>query len=137
VTDAGDGFACDWANWIDPVLVGPAGELSLLELSWKRATASFGEVRKNATVEGQPVSVRNRPASRPAIGTHANSLIHYSIPPGYDSLRVTGALDSGGTNQNGGSSTSVRFAIYADAAPSLSEIESKLTSSLRDPANAV
>lgn len=137
VTDAGDGFSCDWANWIDPVLVGPTGELSLLELSWKRATTQFGEVRKNANAVGQPISVANREISRPAIGTHANSVIHYSIPAGYQTLRVTGALDSGGTNQNGGNSTSVRFAIYGDAVPPLSVIERQLSGAVRDPANAV
>src|SRR5277367_775753 len=37
VTDAGDGFNCDWADWGEPRLVGPGGEKKLTELRWKSA----------------------------------------------------------------------------------------------------
>ncbi len=37
VTDGGDGFACDWADWCEPRLVGPAGEKKLTDLKWKTA----------------------------------------------------------------------------------------------------
>jgi hypothetical protein len=29
VQDGGDGFGCDWADWIEPKLVGPKGETKL------------------------------------------------------------------------------------------------------------
>ncbi|MEX0867281.1 MAG: NPCBM/NEW2 domain-containing protein, partial [Pirellulales bacterium] len=37
VTDAGDGFSCDWANWAEPRLVGPDGERKLTDIKWKSA----------------------------------------------------------------------------------------------------
>lgn len=137
VTDGGNGFACDWANWVDPILIGDLGERSLVDLPWLRAEAGFGQVHRNANAVGEPLSVGNRPVERPGIGTHANSLIHFQVPPGYHTLRLTGALDSGGTNQNGGNSTSLRFAVYADAAPSPAELESKVVATERSPEQAL
>lgn len=137
VTDAGDSFACDWANWVNPTLVGPAGRLSMLELDWIKATSGFGKVHKNANAVGQPASVNGQEIDAPVIGMHANGMIHFKVPEGYDSLEVTAALDSGGTSQNGGRSTSVRFAVYADAAPVVSEIDQGVAVSQRDPANAL
>jgi len=137
VTDGGNGYACDWANWIDPVLVGDDGELSLLEVPWKRAEAGYGKVHRNANAGGEPLSVENRPVELPGIGTHANSLIHYEVPAGYHTLRVTGALDSGGTNQQGGASSSVRFVVFADAAPVLADPEAVVAADQRRPESAV
>src|SRR5271167_1445649 len=45
VTDAGDGIGCDWADWAEPRLIGPAGESKLTALKWKEASSGFGEVR--------------------------------------------------------------------------------------------
>jgi hypothetical protein len=73
------------------------------------------------------VRIRRAPMFVPAL----------AVPEGYSTIRVTGALDSGGTNQHGGALTSVRFAIYGDAVPSFAQIEGAAPGSLRDPANAV
>ena len=135
VTDGGDGFACDWADWVDPVIYGKDKQQSLVDLPWVTATAAWGEVKKNSNVAGSPVSIRNEKISSPAIGTHANSMIHYQIPEGFTHLRVTAGLDSGGTNQ--GTTSSVRFAIYADAAPDVDKIEVGHGNSQHDPGNAV
>lgn len=137
VTDGGNGYACDWANWIDPVLIGESGAKSLLEIPWKQASAGFGQVHPNANAAGEKLSVANRPIDRPGIGTHANSVIHYQLPEGYHSFKVTGALDSAGTNQNGGGSTSLRFAVYADAAPAVDELESGSGTAERLPETAI
>ncbi len=120
VTDGGNGFSCDWADWIDPTLHGPAGTKSLLELKWQTASTGFGEVHKNANCEGKPCSVNGESIAAAALGVHANSVIHYHLPAGFDKLTVTGALDTGGTSQ-GADQTSVTFAIYADAAPRISD----------------
>jgi type 1 glutamine amidotransferase len=34
VTDGGNGFACDWADWAEPRLTGPTGEKKLTDLKW-------------------------------------------------------------------------------------------------------
>jgi hypothetical protein len=137
VNDGGDSYACDWADWVDPVLVGDRGERSLLEFPWVAAKAGFGEVRKNANAVGEKPIVAGKPVTRPMIGTHANSVIHYQIPEGFRSLRLTAALDDGGVKQNGGASTSVRFAVYADAAPREGDSQPGGLAAIRAPENAV
>lgn len=137
VTDGGDGFACDWANWINPELAGPAGKLSLVDLPWVHATAGWGEVRNGANADGRTMSVANQEVTQPGIGTHANSVIHYRVPDGYVKFTATGALDSGGTNQNGGQATSVRFAVFADSAPKIDSIDQKIAVAQRDPDQAI
>ena len=53
-------FTCDWADWIEPKLVGPKGTLPLTDLKWVKASSQWGEVRKNANAGGQPLSVKNK-----------------------------------------------------------------------------
>lgn len=117
VTDGGDGYACDWADWVEPTIHGSAGKKSLADMDWVSAKSGYGQVHKNKNCVGQHWSVAGEQIGERAIGTHANSVIHYRIPAGYDRLTVTGALDTGGTNQNGGDATSVTFAIYGGAVP--------------------
>ncbi len=112
VTDAGDSFACDWADWIEPKLVGPNGEKKLTDLKWKNATAGWGKVNVGKNANGDPLHVAGKRVE--GIGTHANSVIEYELPAGYTTFVAKGGLDDGGTNQNGGTSTSVRFAVYTE-----------------------
>ncbi|MCS7471297.1 ThuA domain-containing protein [Stieleria sp. ICT_E10.1] len=139
VDDGGDGFACDWVDWVDPTLHGPAGSLSLIDLGWHSATTGWGSVRKDSNCSGNPWSVDGQVIGKHAIGTHANSVIHFKVPEGYTRLTVTGALDTGGTRQNGGTSTSVRLAVYAGAAPASlgSAPDNSSDGDQRDPANAI
>ncbi|MFT5129216.1 MAG: putative membrane-bound dehydrogenase-like protein [Rhodothermales bacterium] len=111
VTDAGNSYACDWADWVEPRLVGPKGEKKLTELKWKSAAAEWGKVSIGKNVEGHPLRVNGKPVSY-GIGTHANSMIVYDLPPGYERFKARGALDNGGTDQAGGKSTSVQFMVF-------------------------
>ncbi|MFN7732754.1 MAG: PVC-type heme-binding CxxCH protein [Pirellula sp.] len=115
VTPGEDGFSCDWADWVEPVLVTAKGEKSLLDLDWFVAQAEWGQVRKNANAAGGPLQVRDQVVK--GIGTHATSVIGFELPEGSERLKVGCALDHGGVSQNGGTSTSVRFHIAADAVP--------------------
>ncbi len=115
VTPGRDGFSCDWADWVEPRLINGAGEKSLLDLNWFRATSDWGSVHKNANANGQPLLVRG--ASVRGIGTHAYSVIGYDLPSGFERLEVTCAMDDGGIGQNDGTSTSVRFHIAAEGIP--------------------
>ena len=120
VTDGGNGYSCDWADWVEPTIHGPNGKKSLVDMGWVSATSGFGNVRKNKNCVGQPWSVAGDVIGSKAIGTHANSVIHFQIPEGYDRLTATGALDTGGTNQNDGKHTSVMFAVYGGSPPNTS-----------------
>ncbi len=116
VTDSDDGFACDWADWIDPKLHNQQSSRSLLDLKPVRAESQWGQVNMNRNAEGGPLSV-NGQAIEVGIGTHANSVIEYDLPAGFDRFTAVGGLDNGGSNQNGGQTSSVKFAVYADALP--------------------
>lgn len=122
VTDGGNDFSCDWADWIEPKIVGPKGELKLTDLKWKSATAQWGKAQVGKNVNGGPLRVAGKPVE--GIGTHANSVIEYELPKGYTTFLAKGGLDEGGTSQNGGSATSVRFAVYTEK-PTLSPGRSK------------
>jgi putative membrane-bound dehydrogenase-like protein len=136
---AGDGYSCDWVDWVDPTLHGPQGRLSLVELGWESARSGWGKTRKDLNCAGEPWSVQGEVIGKHAIGTHANSVIHFKVPEGYTRLTVTGALDSGGTRQQNGRATSVRLGVYAGAAPSRlgSAPDHSSDSDVRDPENAI
>ncbi|UUO06385.1 DUF1080 domain-containing protein [Blastopirellula sp. J2-11] len=111
VTDGGDGFSCDWADWVEPRLIGPAGEKKLTELEWKSATSQWRSVNRNRNVDGSPMRVNGQPVEN-GIGTHANSIIAYDLPEGYTRFQAKGALDNGGSDQQGGKVSSVSFSVY-------------------------
>ena len=111
VDDGGDGFGCDWADWVDPVFKGSGVEKALVDLDWKRASAEWGEVRKGKNAEGGELKVDGKAVAR-GIGTHANSVIEVAVPAGATRLVGRVGLDDGGANQGLGS---VRFAIHTKA----------------------
>lgn len=114
---AGDGYACDWANWVSPrLLVDKAdpskGEVRLTSLKWRSATQDWGETRVNRNAQGAPLVVAGKPVDD-GIGTHANSLIEYELPEGHNYTRFVarGALDDGGVSQNP-NTPSVQFRVH-------------------------
>lgn len=117
VTDGGNGFGCDWADWAEPRLVGPQGEKKLTELKWKSATADFGQVRINQNSGGAQMQIDGKQVAY-GIGTHANSVIAFDLPAGYDRFQARGGLDNGGTDQGScGETSSVSFAVYSKKPP--------------------
>ncbi len=102
-----------------PRLVGPQGEMRLTELKWKSAVAGFGSVRVNQSAGGTPLRIDGEEVAY-GIGTHANSVIAYDLPPGFDRFRARAGLDNGGTDQgNCGDEASVQFLVYTAAPPAL------------------
>lgn len=114
VQDAGDGLGCDWADWIDIKLIGKSETQSLSDLNWKSATSGFGNVGRNVNANGTPLSVGGKPHPS-GLGTHANSVIHFQLPPGFDRITGIAALDDGGTAQGCGST--VLFEIFDQEPP--------------------
>ncbi|MCH2180259.1 MAG: NPCBM/NEW2 domain-containing protein [Mariniblastus sp.] len=113
VTDAGDGYHFDWAAWIAPRLEGPQGNLDLTTLKWTRATTGYGSVVVNRNNGSGPIRVGGKDIAK-GIGTHANSVIEFKLPPGHKYQRfVSGiAIDDGGTSQAGGAAASVQFMVF-------------------------
>ena len=79
VEDGGNGFSHDWASWVEPKLIGPQGEMSLVDLKPIVATAGFGSVQMNKNCSGQPIRIAGKAYAR-GIGTHANSVIGFDLP---------------------------------------------------------
>lgn len=100
IVDGTGDISYDHANWINPVLVGPNGEKSLLDLKWKKATTEWKTVQIGKNIDGKPVVFKGNKIDK-VIGTHANSIIEYDLPEGYEKLKVTGAMakSSGGNGQ--------------------------------------
>ncbi|MHC4876095.1 MAG: PVC-type heme-binding CxxCH protein [Planctomycetota bacterium] len=132
-SDGGDGYGCDWADWVNPRFVGPEGEKSLTELKWKSAVAGFGSVNVNRNCTGGEARVDGKPVGK-CIGTHANSVVEFDVPAGMTHFKATGALDNGGTNQGCGST--VAFAVYSKK-PNLGSIAPSSGGGSRDAADAL
>jgi hypothetical protein len=109
VDDAGDGIQWDHAAWIEPRVVGPQGETRLTDLKWVSATSGWRETRMNRTVEDRPLTVNGQPVSY-GIGTHANSMIEFVLPPGSTRFRARAGLERTAVSQ--GSGATVRFIVF-------------------------
>jgi putative membrane-bound dehydrogenase-like protein len=137
VTDGGDGFGCDWANWAEPRLVSASGEKKLTELTPKSASSDWGSVQMNKNADGKPLSINGQSVEY-GIGTHANSVIQFDIPQdgGFTRLKARGGLDDGGTRQGCGST--VQFQVFVNQPPPANFASAAGNNSpVRDAANAV
>ncbi|RLS53922.1 MAG: DUF1080 domain-containing protein [Planctomycetota bacterium] len=116
VTDGGDGFGADWADWAEPRLIGPAGEKKLTDLKWKSASVDWGNPGVGKNAGGDNLSINGKPVEY-GIGVHANSILEFDLPNGhaFTKFKVRGGLDNGGTNQGIGST--VQFHIYTQRPP--------------------
>ena len=107
VGDGGDGSYYDHAAWIEPTLSGPAGTLKLTDLQWDLATAGWGEVRKNRTVDNRPLTLEGKEVD--GFGTHSVSVIEFQIPEGYDTFTSRGMITEGS-----GGKGSFEFLVLVD-----------------------
>ncbi len=104
VTDGGNGTDYDWADWIEPTLIGPKGSIQLTEIRWQRQEGQ-AVIGKNY-MDG-PLIVNGKEFSN-GIGVHARSVLVFKLPQGYETFKAIGGLDHGGISQEG-STTSVQF----------------------------
>ncbi len=135
VRDGGDGFTADWADWAEPRLIGPKGEIKLTDLKWKTAAAGWGEVRVDKNAEGGRLRINGKDVAY-GIGTHADSVIGYELPSGVTRFKARVGIDNGGSDQGTGST--VQFLVYAEK-PSITVAASAAVAQnqTRDPKDAV
>ncbi len=112
VTDGGDGFAADWAEWMEPVLVKADGsKIKLTELKPKTAQVGWGQLGVNTRCDGQgPMRVKGRNVPF-GLAAHAPSLLAYDLPANVVAFEAQGGIDEGGTNQNG---ATVTFQVWTE-----------------------
>jgi putative membrane-bound dehydrogenase-like protein len=130
VTDGGNGFTADWADWAEPRLILADGsEKKLTEIEWKSAQTGWNSVRVNASAGGTELRSAGKSIEY-GIGTHSNSIIAFNLPAGTKRFKARGALDEGGTKQG---SSSVEFRVYTENPGPITASDS----SSHDPADAV
>ena len=113
VSEGGNGNSCDHSDWLEPRLVGPAGELKLTDLKWT-SLEGFGGAKIDRNYEGRKIRVGGKDYSY-GIGTHAPSLIVYDLPDGYERFKAIGGLDNSGSDQGGcGEQASIQFSVYTE-----------------------
>lgn len=113
VTDGGNGFSCDWADWAEPKLIDGEQSVSLTALKWTAAVADWGQVRVGKNAGGGDLKIAGKPI-QDGIGTHANSIIEFDLPADhtFTTFQARCGLDNGGTDQGDGTQTSVQFHVF-------------------------
>lgn len=132
VTDGGNGFAADWADWVDPVVVGPNGETKLADLKATEAKTGWGTVGVNKNAGGGDMKIAGKPVT--GIGVHAPSSMVYDIAgKGFTRFKAKAGVDNGGTDQGG---TSVSFLVFTSK-PAVKYLTPSGSSGGKDPADAL
>ncbi|WP_214322828.1 NPCBM/NEW2 domain-containing protein [Nonomuraea sediminis] len=109
VTDAGDGINSDHADWAAAKLIGnPQTPTSLSDLTWTDARSDFGTVRKDKSVDGNPIRL-NGTAYAKGIGTHANGTITYALNGGYARFQSDVGVDD-----EVGANATIKFQVWGD-----------------------
>ncbi|HEU4754226.1 MAG TPA: DUF1553 domain-containing protein, partial [Armatimonadota bacterium] len=127
VTDAGDNASFDWSDWVDPRLVGPNGETPLTTLKWFSASTGYGQIQLGKSVVEKPLRLGDRTYAE-GIGTHANSIITYLLPPGVTRFKAVAGPDAGALEQGGRPSVQF-FVVTGDR----SMVEARAALALADP----
>ncbi|MBW3623779.1 MAG: DUF1553 domain-containing protein, partial [Armatimonadetes bacterium] len=130
-TDAGDGQSYDWANWVEPRLTGPKGEIRLTDLAWRTGTTGYGKIQKDRSIVEKPLRLGEKTYAW-GIGTHANSILTYWLPQGVTRFRATVGPDSGSLEESKVSNAkpSVRFFVVTGDG---SLTESRASMAVADP----
>jgi hypothetical protein len=109
VDDGGNGYQYHHADWLEPKLIGPGGELSLRKLKWNYADSGWGSVSVGKSVSGGSLVVNGKTYTD-GIGVNSPSLIEYDLPDDVTRFTAIAGLDNGGINEPHG--PSVRFLVY-------------------------
>lgn len=110
VTDGGDGYDCDHADWINPTVTLQDGStLQLTTRKYLRGTCGWGSIGVNKNINGGQLSVDGQKYEN-GFAVHANSILLFDLPEGAVKFTAFAGLDNTGTDQ--GSKSSVEFMVY-------------------------
>jgi hypothetical protein len=128
VTDAGNGANSDWADWVEPRLIGPKGEIKLTDIPWRSASTGYGSVQLNKSAVEKPIRL-GAETFQNGIGTHAISAISYLLPEGYTRFRCKAGPDTGGIESEGSETSIELYVITGDR----TLLETRAVLAINDP----
>ena len=111
-----DGTSWDHTNWLNPILTNGKDTLQLTSLKWKKASSGWNSATVGRSVSGTSLIVNGKRYSN-GIGTHANSVIEYDLPEGYNQFKATVGLDNACIEQNVGASVKALIFTQDPAGP--------------------
>lgn len=112
VTDGGDGYDSDHADWINPTITLSDGTtIDLTQQGYIHGTCGWGSIRTNRNLNGGALSI-NGTTYQKGFATHANSILLFDIPANTVKFVAKAGLDNTGTNQ--GSKSSVEFMVFTE-----------------------
>jgi len=110
VTDAGDNYNYDHADWIAPTIYKPNGDSMLLtNMTWVSATSGWASVVKNKSLDGATLKV-NGVSYANGLGLNANSIIQFNLPAGYTTFKAFCGFDDEVLSAANG--VTVEFLVY-------------------------
>lgn len=111
VTDGGDSFDCDHADWINPAVVLADGTtVDLTGLTPMRVQCGWGNLHVNSNLEGGKLSVNGTRYDK-GFAVHANSILIVDLPEGARRFTAFAGIDNTGSDQ--GSKSSMEFMVCA------------------------
>ena len=111
VTDGGDSYDSDHADWIDPTVTFADGTTaSLTTMQRGRATQGWGSLAVNKNLNGGKLSI-NGTKYDTGFATHANSCITFDFDQPVTRFTALAGIDNTGTDQ--GSKSSVEFMVFS------------------------
>ena len=110
VTDGGDGYNYDHANWVNPTIHLKDGQtIDLTTLDYTKGEAGWGRIHKNTNLYGKPLRIAGQQYEK-GIATHANSVIVYDLPEGAVRFTALAGIDDEGIA--GGAKSSIEFMVF-------------------------
>lgn len=109
-TEGERGQSADWIDWLEPRVVHAGGVAKLAEMPWKRADEAWGDTRRGKNCTGGPIVVDGKTWDE-GIGSHADSVIAYELPPNSTRFTAKAAVDDEGSKQD---QSDVEFQVLLD-----------------------
>lgn len=110
VTDGGDGYNYDHADWINPEVELKNGEVvSLTDYEYTKGSTGWGRIAVNKNIEGHKLRVAGKEYEK-GIACHANSVIVYDLPKDAVKFRGLAGIDDSGIA--GGAKSSMEFLVF-------------------------
>ncbi len=110
VTDGGDSYDSDHADWINPeVTLEDGSVINLTERDYLRGTCGWGSIQVNQNLNGGSLSIDGTTYDN-GYAVHANSLLLFDLPEGAKKFTAFAGIDNTGSDQ--GSKSSVEFMVF-------------------------